>query len=578
MKSYSKSTYVYTKLRKNFGKQPLFQMVPAHMLDSINPNKELQKQYILRNPVLKEVQAVLPQSEHDSNTKRVELNEQGINHTEGGWPRDVHLYNEEHLARHRRRIQHEDNYVHTVLNLYPHFEHFITQNNAIEMYQTYFHNMKQQDPVERHNVQIANTFRDKFHRPVSCIVWTQEKHSKLVASYSYKTRLVEPESNNENVCFVWDINKQTEPIYEFLPKHSCWQVACSPVDPNLIIAGVDNGTVNVFDIRAGINCVTSSSIYNSHFAPITSLLYTHSRTNTELFTGSPDGQCLWWDVRNLSNPLDQLPMSIRLSADETPNLSNAEGVSNLEFDRGLPTKFLCGTESGLVINANRMGRSHSEILTSYWEAHSGPVRAVHRSPCTLRMFITCGDWSVRIWSEEVRTAPIIVTPPYRYEVTDVVWAPLRYSCYMAISDDGVFYFWDLLRKQKQPVATLNISKFGLTKLSPHWKGELTAVGDNDGSVFLLNLSDNMVIPGANDKQLMHQTYDRETRREHIIDNRVKELRLKARVEEEMPVQIEPDESSYEDDFERQTGEYFDLVKKEMTLVGGVFPENCTLTE
>lgn len=567
MKSYSKLTYPYTKLRKDFGKQPLFQTVPAHIIDSINSDKELQNEYVLRNPVHREVQATLPQAEHDTNTKQIIIHEQGINHTEGGWPRDVHLYNEDHLSRHRRRVQHEDHYIHSILNMKPLIEHFIDQNNAIDVYQTYFADMQPQAPVEKYNVQIANVFRDSFRRPISCIAWMNEKRGKLVTSYCHKSS---PESgiNQKTVCYVWDVNKQASPIYEFSPSHGCWQVACSPLESDVLITGLGNGTVCVFDVRASPSSVGSSSIYNSHFAPVTALLYTHSRTNTEFFTGSPDGQCLWWDKRNLSKPIDRLLMSVKLAVNEEPSLFNSEGVSSLEFDRGLPTKFLCGTESGLIINVNRMGKKHSEILTSYWEAHTGPVRAVQRSPCTLRMFISCGDSRVRIWSEEVRTAPIIVSNPYRYEVTDVCWAPLRYSSYMAVSEDGNFYYWDLLRKYNRAVTVLHVSKHGLNKIAPHQGGELVAVGDNEGSLFLLRLSDNMSFPGANDKQLMHQIYNRETKREHNVDTRVKELRLRARVEEEPQTVSNEDVINDFDDLQKVSEDYLNAVKEEMGRMGG----------
>ncbi|XP_023941304.1 dynein intermediate chain 3, ciliary-like [Bicyclus anynana] len=567
--TYRQSNYAYTKLRKTFGRQPLFQIVPAHIIDSINSDVELHKEYVLRNPVHREIQATLPQSEHDTNTKQIVMHEQGINHTEGGWPRDVHLYNEDHLNRHRRRVQHEDNYVHSILNMRPQIEHFIDQNNAIDMYQTYFADMEARAPVEKYNVQIANVFRDPFCRPVSSIAWTDEKRAKLVASYCHKN-FQESETNEKNVCYVWDINKQTSPVQEFSPTHGCWQVVCAPLESDILITGLVNGTINVFDIRASSNPVSSSSIYNSHFAPITALRYTHLRTNTEFFTGSPDGQCLWWDKRNLSKPIDRLLMSVKLEGNEAPSFTNSEGVSSLEFDRGLPTKFLCGTESGLIINANRMGRSHSEVLTSYWNAHTGLVRAVQRSPCTLRMFISCGDYRVRIWSEEVRTAPIIVTNPYRSEVTDVCWAPLRYTSYMAVTEDGVFHYWDLIRKYHQPTAKLRVSRHGLNKLMPHPKGQSIGVGDNVGSLFLLHLSENMISSGPNDKQLMHQIYNRETKREHNVDTRFKEQRLKMRVETEPTAEINEDEENNSiDDLEQLTKEYLNTVQEEMGEIGGI---------
>ncbi|KPJ08115.1 Dynein intermediate chain 3, ciliary [Papilio machaon] len=569
MSKYMKSRYEYSKKRREFGRQPLFQAVPAEILDSIYPNEEEQRRYILRNPVHREVQATMPQSEHDANTKELVIHEQGINHTEGGWPRDVHPYNEDHVTRYRRRVQHEDGYVNTVNSLHPQIEHYIDQNNAIDMYQTYFADMTPQPPVEKYNLQIANAFCDPHSRPVSCIVWTNEQPTRLAIAYCQK--IVGHKSKKPNYFSIWDIQRQTAPLVELLPQYPCWELACSPAQSEILVAGLENGTVNIFDIRKGHDAISKSSIYNSHIGPVSGLLFTHTRTNTEFFTGSLDGYCLWWDTRNLSTPIDRLPMSVRFSPPETPNMSNAEGVSSLQFDRGLPTKFLCGTESGLVINANRMGRSHSEILTSYWEAHAGPVRAIHRSPCTLRMFITCGDWSVRIWSEEVRTAPIIVTKPYRNQVTDVTWAPLRYSSYMAICEGGYFYYWDILRNFNEAVATLQVSKHGLTKLTPHRKGQMVAIGDDQGTTFLLNLSDNMTFPDERDKQLVHQIYDRETRREHILDARLKEIHLKHR--DEPPEIQSAGETASEEGGYRKTElteeEYFRIVKQELNKIENV---------
>ncbi|KAL0893077.1 hypothetical protein ABMA27_014717 [Loxostege sticticalis] len=573
MSKYTKSTYEYTKKRKTFGRQPLFQSVKAQMLDSINPDVKQQKLYMLQNPVHRHVQATLTQSLNDSNTKQTVTHEQGINHTEGGWPREVHPYNEEHVTRHRRRIMHDESYVHSVLNLAPVIQHYVDQNNAIDMYQTYFAELEHQEPVEKYNVRVANVFRDHFLRPISSIVWTNEKKSKLVVAYCDRSLRQCSTINDENSVYLWDICVQNEPASTLKPSHPCWQLACAPKDPEIIIGGLENGTVCVFDSREGHKPTTYSSVYNSHRGPITGLLYIHSRSQTEFFTGSTDGQCLWWDSRKLSEPIDQLPMSLKIPPGQSPNLGNAEGVSALQYDYGLPTKFLCGTESGYVINVNRMGREHSEMLSSYWDAHVGPVRAVQRSPCTSRMFLTCGGYSVRIWSEEVRTAPIIVTKPYRYEVTDADWTPLRYSAYMSISAGGVFYYWDLLRKYNEPVATLKVSTHELTKLVPHVKGHFVAMGDTNGSTFLVSLSENMTYPGNYDRQLVNHIYNRETKREHILDNRLKEIHLKQRAEEEARAELEVgiagNDSPDEDELIEAAEEaYFKIVQEELRQMEG----------
>lgn len=565
MSSYVKTTYEYSKLRKNYGRQPLFQTVPAQMLDSVNPSKEDQKDYMLRNPVHRAVQAVLPMSENEINTPFLESRDQGMNHLEGGWPKDVQPSNEEHTLRHRRRIMHDESYCESILRLAPSMMHYIDQNNAIEMYQIYFDNMQHQESKETYSIRVANVFRDIHQRPISCVKFTNESNPKLAVAYCYKTSMPNSALNNVNSCYFWDIHKQMEPLFTLNPEYPCWQLACSPIKPDLLLLGLENGTINLFDIRQSDRAISASYIHNSHRESITSLRFIHSRTHTDFFSGSSDGQCLWWDLRKLSAPLDQLPISIRIAPGEEPNLGNAEGVSFLEYDDGLPTKFLCGTESGLVVNVNRLGRSHSDKLMSYWQAHNGPVQAVQRSGCTFRMFLTCGDYTVRIWSEEIRTAPIIVTNPYKYLVTDACWAPIRYSSYMSICAGGFFYFWDLLRKYKEPVNQLKLSDHVLTKMAPQSEGKLVAAGDSHGSLFLVQLSENMAIPGIKDRFLMQQIYERETRREHILDNRLKEIRLKLRNEEQQVIDETTESVMEEEDEEDRITEeeYFKVVQEEI---------------
>ncbi|XP_037964958.2 dynein intermediate chain 3, ciliary [Plutella xylostella] len=565
---FQKTTYIYTKKRRCFGKQVMFTAVAAHLLDSIPACRSDQKLYIQRNPVHAEVQATAPQSEHEANTRTVQTRATGVNHAEGGWPGDVRPDNEEHTDRHRRRATHDDAYIHSILHASPSLKHYIDQNNAIEMYQSYFIDMPQQRPLENYKVRVCNEFRDRAKRPVKCVAWTHETHAKVVASYGQPYPGQENEDTSTNECYVWDINRHTEPVYVFYPTSTCCQLACSEVDPKSIVAGLEDGTVSLFDLRASKYSVVASSPYHSHREAISGLQFMHTRTNSEFFTGSVDGQCLWWDTRALSTPVDQLTMSVKLAPNEQPGLSNAEAISTLEYDRGLPTRFLCGTKSGLVVNVNRVGRSHSEVLGSWWAAQAGAVRAVRRSPCTSRMFLTCGDWTARVWSEEVHAAPIIQFPPFRKQLLDAAWAPLRLSSFMLTCANGYFYYWDLLRKYHEPVTSYKVTEHELTNIAPHEEGKFVAAADSNGSVYLLELSDCMTTSGSNDKQLMQQVYARETAREHILDTRLKEIRLKQRQEREdaaggAGATGERDEEALD---QATAAAYWDTVRHELTKV------------
>lgn len=90
-------------------------------------------------------------------------------------------------------------------------------------------------------------------------------------------------------------------------------------------------------------------------------------------------------------------------------LSRALGASCLEYEGTIPTRFMVGTESGSVISCNRKGKTPVEKIISRYSAHFGPVYAVQRNPAFVKNFMTIGDWTTRIWSEDCKESAIIWT-------------------------------------------------------------------------------------------------------------------------------------------------------------------------
>jgi dynein intermediate chain 2 len=52
--------------------------------------------------------------------------------------------------------------------------------------------------------------------------------------------------------------------------------------------------------------VDTSSIEKSHRDPVYSLAWVSSKTGSEFFSASTDGQVMWWDIRKLSEPTETL--------------------------------------------------------------------------------------------------------------------------------------------------------------------------------------------------------------------------------------------------------------------------------
>lgn len=52
-------------------------------------------------------------------------------------------------------------------------------------------------------------------------------------------------------------------------------------------------------------------------------------------------QVVWYDIRNFSEPTDRLVLDLTAGVNE-PSLQNAIGISTLEFEPTIQTKFMVG--------------------------------------------------------------------------------------------------------------------------------------------------------------------------------------------------------------------------------------------
>lgn len=70
---------------------------------------------------------------------------------------------------------------------------------------------------------------------------------------------------------------------------------------------------------------------------------------------------------------------------------------------------MIGTEQGQIISCNRRGKSDAEKIAHIYPGHLGPVYSLQRNPFFPKNFLSVGDWTARIWSEEIREDSIMWT-------------------------------------------------------------------------------------------------------------------------------------------------------------------------
>ncbi|XP_009319942.1 PREDICTED: dynein intermediate chain 2, axonemal, partial [Pygoscelis adeliae] len=368
------------------------------------------------------------------NTERVEVESRGVNHVEGGWPKDINPQEVEQTIRFRKKVEKDEHYINTITHLGTLMEHCVKQNNAINIYEEYF---GEEEVIEVEDeppsAKTINVIRDPniTKRTATHLSWHPDTCKKLAVAYSS----LEFQQNTKDMSFdsyIWDLENPNKPELVLKPSSPLVSLEYNPKDSHVLVGGCYNGQMAYWDTRKGGLPVEVSTVEVSHRDPVYGAIWLQSKTGTECFSASTDGQVLWWDIRKLSEPTETLVLDVTRKG----LLENALGAVTLEFEPTMPTKFMVGTEQGIVIACNRKAKTPSEKITSTYSGHHGPVYALARNPFCPKIFLTVGDWTARIWSEETKESSIMWTKYHLSYLTDGCWSTVRPAVFFTTRSDG----------------------------------------------------------------------------------------------------------------------------------------------
>ncbi|KAK9868043.1 hypothetical protein WJX84_000850 [Apatococcus fuscideae] len=514
----------YAKQRRDFGRHPHFTDEGAEMLADIRPNEEHAKDHIHRNPVTTVTQVVQEMSEHEVNTNPVVFTSKVMHHVEGGWPKEVDYTEAEHVIRYRKKVEKDEEYIKAVAALGTSMEELVKANNAIDIYEEYFSGRNLDYSTEKPEARTIAGLTDPSNskRGAQYVCWHPDGSSRLAVAHS----ILEFQKLQEGTSlssYIWDVNNTTAPELELRPQSQLSSLNFNMKDGSLIGAGQYNGQFSFFDMRKGSSPVEATPIEHSHRDPIYDFAWLQSKTGTEAMTASTDGEVLWWDIRKLGEPTETLTLKER--GGET-----VLGAVCMEYNPAAgPTKFMVGTESGSIISCNRKAKNPQDRVGAAYPGHHGPVYGLVRNPFYPKYFLSIGDWTARIWNEDLRT-PIIISKYHSSYLTGGRWSPTRPAVFFSIRADGLLDIWDFFLKQNDPVLSLPVSDNPLTSFRIQENGRMAAVGARDGSTAILQLADSLVEMQPNEKQSLTSILERETSREKNLEKALKEAKIRARKE------------------------------------------------
>lgn len=148
--------------------------------------------------------------------------------------------------------------------------------------------------------------------------------------------------------------------------------------------------------------------------------------------------------------------------------------------------------------------------------------------------MTVGDWTARIWSEDLKT-PIVTTRHHNSYLTGGCWSPTRAGVFYVTRSDGVLDVWDISHNQNEVAYSQKVSDTALTCISIEGNtqggGKLVSLGDANGTVSLLEVCDSLARSQPNEKASVSAMFERETIREKNLEVREREVK-RAKAQEE----------------------------------------------
>lgn len=382
-----------------------------------------------------------------------------------------------------------------------------------------------------------------IRRAVTKINWHPEATTDLRVGVSYAMlRFQQMPPKMPLNSYIWNLNNPNAPEKTLSPPSSLCTMVFNHKNSDIIVGGSYNGSLSFFDQRKGnssgvIKPVETTMLDKSHHDPVYDIYWlTVGKSGTECVSTSTDGRILWWDMKKLGDgPVDELILSETFQVNDQP-VTKILGGTCLEYNQDAgPLKYLIGTEQGYILQANK--RKAVEIQTRFGlesGKHHGPVYALQRNPAHTKFFLSVGDWTAKIWSEELKT-PIMQTRYHSSYLTSGCWSPSRCGLFFLTRMDGFLDVWDFFYRQNEVAYSQKISDSPLTAISV--QGQMAAIGDADGTVSMMSLCralyDQTLQP--KEKEIMASIFDREFRREKNLDVAKRQAELKKPVKKDNTV-------------------------------------------
>ncbi|XP_042863089.1 dynein intermediate chain 2, ciliary-like [Penaeus japonicus] len=331
--------------------------------------------------------------------------------------------------------------------------------------------------------------------------------------------------------------------------HSPCSVMCvgfHPTRGSMLAAGWSDGTVVVYNVEYSdeVRAVASTAMNGKHILPVCKVKWVHTDPGEDLrlFSVAKDGRLTQWyfgdsrlkskdifsftqDSKSDKNSLEggkvftflhhfifYVSIFIFLSVSKPKYYMIMFSVSHTEctgtcidFRPDNESELLIGIDTGCVIQCSVSCSSHTFIR---YPAHSAPVRDVGWNKFYYKVFLSCSvDWSVKVWLQETTTP--LITLDMGGSVAATSWSAFSSSVFVAVTDEGRIYVYDLHVRQSRPLCVQSVMqkrRVVMTSLSFNTFHPIILIGGERGHLISLKLSPNLRQVNKDPRDLEEMTH------------------------------------------------------------------------
>lgn len=377
------------------------------------------------------------------------------------------------------------------------------------------------------------------NRAVTALCWNTKFEDLFAVGYgSYefpkkKEDKTELDDHNDEMMetgyiYVFSIKNNFFPEVKYTTDSGVLSLDFHPKDYALLVAGMYDGTVCVYDIskKQKTPILTCDIRYQKHMDPVWQVKwYTPFNEPNEFvfYSISSDGRIIRWSffknkalleteeviilkyADNLQKDSQPLMLNQDLSSSQNnTNVSLTESVQKEKqneevlafgnsggmcFDfnkhKNFEHYFVVGTEEGKIFLCSTKHREHPILK---YEGHTMGVYCVAWNPFHPKVFASCSaDWNIKIW--HYKSFAPLMTYDMQSAIGDLAWSPWCSTIFATVNVSGDIKFFDINRARRTPLEPKRYKDIPINHIAFNKSEFVFITGNDKGKVNLWKMAE-----------------------------------------------------------------------------------------